>query len=115
MAVPSPMSVLDISCGWRYPPAMNVSLTPVLEKYVGKKVASGLYSTASEVVRDGLRLLQERDRVLEDRLEHLRSEVHRGNADLDAGRSAPFNKAALNRIKSKGRAQLQTKRRKKGA
>jgi antitoxin ParD1/3/4 len=94
---------------------MNVSLTPELEKYVGHKVASGLYSTASEVVRDGLRLLQERDRLFEDRLEQLRTEVNRGIQDLAAGRAAPFDKASLDRIKSKGRAQLQAKRRKKGA
>ena len=40
---------------------MNVSLTPELEKLVQDKVASGLYQTASEVVREGLRLLKERD------------------------------------------------------
>jgi antitoxin ParD1/3/4 len=41
---------------------MNVSLTPELEQLVREKVASGLYQTASEVVRDALRLLKERDR-----------------------------------------------------
>ena len=41
---------------------MNVSLTPELEQLVQEKVASGLYQTASEVVRDALRLLKERDR-----------------------------------------------------
>ena len=40
---------------------MNVSLTPELEKLVQEKVASGLYQTASEVIREGLRLLKERD------------------------------------------------------
>ncbi len=40
---------------------MNVSLTPELEKLVQDKVASGLYQTASEVIREGLRLLKERD------------------------------------------------------
>ncbi len=40
---------------------MNVSLTPELEQLVQEKVASGLYQTASEVVRDALRLLKERD------------------------------------------------------
>jgi putative addiction module CopG family antidote len=41
---------------------MNVSLTPILEEFVKKKVESGLYNNASEVVRDGLRLLIERDK-----------------------------------------------------
>ena len=40
---------------------MNVSLTKELEALVNRKVKSGLYQTASEVVREGLRLLDERD------------------------------------------------------
>ena len=41
--------------------AMNVSLTPELEKLVIEKVRGGLYQTASEVVREALRLLKQRD------------------------------------------------------
>ncbi len=91
---------------------MNVSLTPQLEQYVQRKLDTGLYTSASEVVRDGLRLLQERDRLFEGRLECLRSEVRRGIADLDAGRSVPLNRAAIHRIKTKGRERLQAGRRK---
>jgi antitoxin ParD1/3/4 len=40
---------------------MNISLTPELEKLVSDKVKGGMYQTASEVVREGLRLLKERD------------------------------------------------------
>lgn len=40
---------------------MNVSLTPELEELVNEKVRSGLYQTASEVVREALRLLKQRD------------------------------------------------------
>jgi antitoxin ParD1/3/4 len=40
---------------------MNVSLTPELEALVNEKVRSGLYGTASEVVREALRLLKQRD------------------------------------------------------
>jgi len=40
---------------------VNVSLTPRLEAFVRRKVASGLYNNASEVIREGLRLLLERD------------------------------------------------------
>lgn len=57
---------------------MNISLTPELESYVSKKVGSGLYSSRSEVVRQGLRLLMERDQMLEARLEELRGEVAEG-------------------------------------
>lgn len=40
---------------------MNVSLTPQLEEFVRRKVESGLYNNASEVIREGLRLLVDRD------------------------------------------------------
>ena len=42
---------------------MNVSLTPELEKYVRHKVASGFYNNASEVIREALRALLEREGV----------------------------------------------------
>jgi antitoxin ParD1/3/4 len=41
--------------------ALNVSLTPELMTYIAAQVASGRYSSASEVVRTSLRLLQEKD------------------------------------------------------
>ncbi len=65
---------------------MNVSLTPELEKIVSGKVESGLYNSASEVVRAGLRLLEERDQLREMKLEALRSEIKKGVDDLEAGR-----------------------------
>jgi uncharacterized protein len=40
---------------------MNVSLTSALEDYVRRKVATGLYNNASEVVREALRLMVERE------------------------------------------------------
>ena len=57
---------------------MNVSLTRELEKLVNDKVKSGRYLSASEVVRDALRLLEERDRLQELRLEELRKEIRKG-------------------------------------
>ena len=42
---------------------MNVSLTPELEKIVAKRVGSGRYASASEVIREALRLLEERDQL----------------------------------------------------
>lgn len=65
---------------------MNVSLTPELETIVTKKVKSGLYNSASEVVREGLRLLQQRDEIRELKLEGLRKEIQKGIDDLEAGR-----------------------------
>ena len=52
---------------------MNVSLTTELEKIVAEKVVSGHYASASEVVREALRLLYERDQ-----LSQLRQDVQQG-------------------------------------
>lgn len=65
---------------------MNVSLTPELERIVSFKVESGMYTSASEVVREGLRLLQERDEMRETKLASLRGEIQKGIDDLEAGR-----------------------------
>ena len=50
---------------------MNVSLTPALEKMVQDKVASGLYNSASEVIREALRLLSEYDDIQRRRIKEL--------------------------------------------
>ncbi|HXG63517.1 MAG TPA: type II toxin-antitoxin system ParD family antitoxin [Blastocatellia bacterium] len=64
---------------------MNVSLTPELEEFVNKKVDSGRYHSSSEVVRAGLRLLQEQDELHQMKLETLRRELTRGIEQLDKG------------------------------
>lgn len=68
---------------------MNVSLTPELERLIAEKVASGMYSSRSEVVREGLRLLAERDQLLTARLDRLREEVGRGLEQAVAGQLLP--------------------------
>ena len=45
---------------------MNINLTPHLEDIVRQKVASGSYASASEVIREALRLMEEQDRALEE-------------------------------------------------
>lgn len=64
---------------------MNVSLTPQLEQFVRQKVDSGRYLSASEVVREGLRLLEERDRVQQMKLETLRRELMIGVEQIERG------------------------------
>jgi antitoxin ParD1/3/4 len=66
---------------------VHVSLTPKLEDLVREKVDSGLYNNASEVIREALRLMQEHDAIRRLKLERLREELARGEADLAAGRS----------------------------
>jgi len=85
---------------------MNVSLTPQLEELVKRKVESGLYGSASEVMREALRLLDEHDRLRQMRLEELRSAIHKG---VDSGEPTPLDVAA---IKARGRARLAAERKK---
>lgn len=70
---------------------MNVSLTPELEAMVQEKVKSGMYNSASEVVRAGLRLIQERDTVRERHLEELRRQVQVGIDQLDRGEGIVYD------------------------
>ncbi len=64
---------------------MNVSLTPELEKFIAEKVASGRYASASEVVREALRLLEERERSRAARLEEFNRELQARIDALDRG------------------------------
>lgn len=64
---------------------MNVSVGKEFEDYVQRKVVSGDYASASEVVRDGLRLLKEKDLLLEARLQALRGEIQQGVDQAEAG------------------------------
>ena len=65
--------------------SMNVSLTPELEEFVQSRVASGRYQTASEVIREGLRLLEEREQTREAALREMRSKLRRGIDQADRG------------------------------
>lgn len=64
---------------------MNVSLTEELEEFVQKKVESGRYTSASEVVRAGLRLLEQEDEAREARLAAMRSEIQAGIEQAERG------------------------------
>ena len=64
---------------------MNVSLTPELEQFVSTKVESGRYNSASEVVREALRLLEEHDAVRAAQLAQFNGEIGRRLAGLDRG------------------------------
>jgi antitoxin ParD1/3/4 len=64
---------------------VNVSLTPELERLVNEKVASGMYGSASEVIRAGLRLLQQQEADQGARLEALRRDVTAGINEADRG------------------------------
>ncbi len=72
---------------------MNVSLTPELEKLVTSKVESGLYQSASEVIREGLRLLDDHDRLRELHLSEVRKKIQTGLDQLDRGEGIPGDQA----------------------
>jgi antitoxin ParD1/3/4 len=82
---------------------MNVSLTPELEKFVAQKVQSGLYQTASEVIREGLRLLEERDALRQAHLDDIRQAIQDGNAQLARGEGLP-GEQVFEQLRAKSRA-----------
>ncbi|MCY1669446.1 type II toxin-antitoxin system ParD family antitoxin [Novosphingobium sp. SL115] len=65
---------------------MNVSLTPELESLIHHKVSAGRYTSASEVVREALRLMDERDQMQELYKASMREKIAAGMASLRAGR-----------------------------
>ncbi len=79
---------------------MNVSLTKELEELVAAKVKTGRYLSASEVVREALRLLEERDRIKEMRLAELRKEIQKGRESGESIDGEPV----FERLREKSRA-----------
>lgn len=84
---------------------MNVSLTPELERFIDDRVASGQYRSASEVVRESLRLLQEQEEERAAKLAWLRAAIDEGIASLDRGEGIPGEEAfaALRRRRTRSR------------
>lgn len=74
---------------------MNISLTPELERLVQEKVKSGLYNNASEVIRDALRLLVQRDSMGRLYEGWLAAEVEIGWQQLERGEGREYD---MNRI-----------------
>jgi antitoxin ParD1/3/4 len=80
---------------------MNINLTPHLEGMVRQKVDSGLYTSASEVVREALRLMDEQDNLRAAKLEQLRQDIRAG---LESGPAADWSP---DQVKREGRAKRQ--------
>jgi antitoxin ParD1/3/4 len=64
---------------------VNVHLTPQLETLVQNKVKTGRYNSASEVIREALRLFEERDRIRELQIQQFRKKINKGWASLELG------------------------------
>jgi len=90
---------------------MDVLLTPELEEFVAEKVKSGLYSSASEVICEGLRLLEEQEELRRIRLQELKREISIGVKQLENGQGETYKSdiALIDHVKAEGR-----KRRKLG-
>lgn len=85
---------------------MNISLTPQQEDRIRRRVESGEYASASEVVRSALRLLDRQEQLQEIQLEELRREVQIGLDQAKRGETALFDDAAVEDIKRRGRERM---------
>lgn len=77
---------------------MNVNLTPQLEAMVRRKVEGGQYNNASEVVREALRLMQQRDEE-RDGLGRLRAAIAAAQEQFDRGEGREYTPELLERLK----------------
>ncbi len=80
---------------------MNVSLTPELENLVHEKVKSGRYNSASEVVRESLRLLQDQDELKRIRRDELRREIMLGVEQIRNGQGIKVKASELEEFAEK--------------
>jgi antitoxin ParD1/3/4 len=85
---------------------MNISLTPRLEEMIREKIASGSYSSASEVVREALRLLELEDQLRDLKLQRLRQDIREG---LESGPARAFDPDKLKQAARQKRYSKRTK------
>jgi antitoxin ParD1/3/4 len=85
-------------------PTRNVELTEQQATMIERLVQAGRYQNASEVLRDGLRLIQQREAEDKARLVALRKAAHVGMGDFAAGRSRSFPDGQALRAHLSGRA-----------
>ncbi|MGH9897854.1 MAG: type II toxin-antitoxin system ParD family antitoxin [Pyrinomonadaceae bacterium] len=93
---------------------MNVSLTPELEALVNQKVSSGLYNSASEVIREGLRLFKEHDDLKRIQREELRRDILLGVEQVRQGKGQKYAASTNLAEEIKGRGRKRMKERRKG-
>jgi antitoxin ParD1/3/4 len=89
---------------------MNINLGAQWENFIAIYVKSGRYLSASEVVREGLRLLLEREQLRQVRLGQLRNEIDKGIEQISRGEFAELDEQALKKhmkdVKARGRQRL---------
>jgi antitoxin ParD1/3/4 len=87
--------------------SMNVSLPPELEARVRQRVESGMYGSASEVIREALRLFEAYEQVKTAKLDSLRQDIGKGLNDAKNGRTKEIDFANL---KQQGREILKSRK-----
>jgi len=87
--------------------SMNVSLPPELEARVRQRVESGMYGSASEVIREALRLFEAYEQVKTAKLDSLRQDIAKGLNDAKSGRAKKIDFASL---KKQGRQLLKARK-----
>ena len=88
---------------------MNVSLTKELEEFVRRKVESGHYRSATEVIRAGFRLLEREDEFRDARLAAIRARVEEGIAQAERGELGDGEEAVA-RVKKRATAKRRRNR-----
>ncbi len=87
--------------------SMNVSLPPELEARVRQRVESGMYGSASEVIREALRLFEAYEQVKTAKLDSLRQDIAKGLNDVKNGR---VKKVDFENLKQQGRQLLKVRK-----
>jgi antitoxin ParD1/3/4 len=100
------LDTIDFAAEREIAVAMSADLGKTLEEFVTKLVATGRYHSKNEVLREGVRLIQER----ETRLAALDASIARGVADADAGRIKSTSEV-FDRLESKLKAKAKAARR----
>ena len=87
--------------------SMNVSLPPELEARVRQRVESGMYGSASEVIREALRLFEAYEQIKTAKLDSLRQDIAKGLSDAKKGRAKEVD---FEKLKQQGRKILRTRK-----
>ena len=82
---------------------MNVSLTHEMEQWVQRKVETGLYSSASEVVREALRALHAKETRNSQKIMHLRDSIQEGLVSMQDSGGVDWSAELSEEVKSLGR------------
>ena len=85
---------------------VTVSLTPQLEEELSTRVRSGKYASASEVVREALRLLSHYERVRDAQLAQLEKEIAIGVKQFERGEYSEFTDKTMDEIRAEGMKKL---------